>query len=67
MMRYQTDHSIFYIHSGSMYVLLVVHVDDIILTGNDTQRIEHLNHFLSTKFQIIDLGKLGHFLGIEVP
>jgi hypothetical protein len=50
-----------------MYVLLVVYVDDIILPGNDSQRIEHLKHFLSTKFQTKDLGKLGHFLGIEVP
>lgn len=61
MMSCQTDHSVFYIHSGSMYVFLVVDVDDIIVTDNDNQGIEKLKHFLSTKFQIRDLGKLDIF------
>lgn len=61
MMRNQTDLSVFYIYSGSMYVFLVVDGDDIILTDNDNQGIENLKHFLGTKFQIKDLGKLRYF------
>jgi hypothetical protein len=61
MMRSQTDHSVFYIYSGSMYVFLLVNGDDIILTDNDNQGIENLKHFLGAKFQIKDLGKLRYF------
>lgn len=58
MMRSQTDHSVFYIYSGSTYVFLVVNGDDIILTDNGNQGIENLKHFLGAKFQIKDLSKL---------
>ncbi|GJZ21087.1 uncharacterized mitochondrial protein-like protein [Tanacetum coccineum] len=41
-------------------------MDDIVLTGNDEEEIENFKQFLSSKFQIKDLGKLKYFLGIEV-
>nr|GFA62419.1 ribonuclease H-like domain-containing protein [Tanacetum cinerariifolium] len=45
---------------------LLVYVDDIIITGNNSSEIEKLKAFLKTKFMIKDLGRLKYFLGIEI-
>ncbi|GJS46587.1 ribonuclease H-like domain-containing protein [Tanacetum coccineum] len=62
----QSDHSLFIKSKGDLFVALLVYVDDIVLTGNDEEEIENFKQFLSSKFQIKDLGKLKYFLGIEV-
>ncbi|CAA7398577.1 unnamed protein product [Spirodela intermedia] len=45
---------------------LVVYVDDIIITGDDTEEFKCLGQNLSRKFDIKSLGRLKDFLGIEV-
>ena len=47
-------------------MLVLVYVDDLLVTGNDLSSIHRLQEFLSSKFQLKDLGKLKYFLGIEV-
>ena len=47
-------------------ILLIVYIDDIIITSNDTQDIEELKTFLQRQFNTKDLGRLRYFLGIEV-
>nr|CAD1837447.1 unnamed protein product [Ananas comosus var. bracteatus] len=66
MKKSKCDHSVFYRHSETGIILLVVYVDDIVITGNDTARISSLKLFLQTQFQTKDLGMLKYFLGIEV-
>jgi hypothetical protein len=34
--RCQTDHSVFHLHMSAGYILLVVYVDDIVITGDDS-------------------------------
>nr|XP_016484790.1 PREDICTED: uncharacterized mitochondrial protein AtMg00810-like [Nicotiana tabacum] len=46
--------------------LLIVYVDDIVITGTDYAGISSLKSFLHTKFHTKDLGQLKYFLGIEV-
>ena len=46
-------------------ILLVVYVDNIIITG-DKQGIDDLKRYLQNSFRTKDLGKLHYFLGIEV-
>nr|GEU88102.1 ribonuclease H-like domain-containing protein [Tanacetum cinerariifolium] len=53
------------VNNAFLYALLV-YVDDIIITGNNSSEIEKLKAFLNTKFRIKDLGRLKYFLGIEV-
>nr|XP_016452581.1 PREDICTED: uncharacterized protein LOC107777107 [Nicotiana tabacum] len=52
--------------SASSTVLLVVYVDDTILTGGDIVEIAALKQFLDDQFKIKDLGLLNYFLGIEI-
>jgi len=60
------DHSVFYRQSIVGTILLVVYVDDIVITGSDYARISSLKSFLHTRFHTKDLGQLKYFLGIEV-
>jgi len=45
---------------------LLIYVDDIIISGDDTSAITALKQHLHSQFNIKDLGKLKYFLGIEV-
>ena len=47
-------------------LLLIVYVDDIIITGDDAQEITDLKCYLQKHFQTNDFGSLWCFLGIEV-
>ncbi|XP_049358591.1 uncharacterized mitochondrial protein AtMg00810-like [Solanum verrucosum] len=60
------DHSVFYRQSTAGTILLVVYVDDIIITGSDYMGISSLKSFLHNRFHTKDLGQLRYFLGVEV-
>ncbi|KAM0019556.1 putative RNA-directed DNA polymerase [Helianthus debilis subsp. tardiflorus] len=60
------DHSMFTLSKGSVFVVLLVYVDDIIVTGNSESEVLNVKQVLSVNFQIKDLGILKYFLGIEV-
>ncbi|KAG8491054.1 hypothetical protein CXB51_014208 [Gossypium anomalum] len=63
----QADHTMFYKHSEKgKCCILIVYVDDIILTGDDSSEIVRLKEFLGTEFELKDLGNLKYFLGMEV-
>ncbi|KAJ0881528.1 putative RNA-directed DNA polymerase [Helianthus annuus] len=60
------DHSLFVMCKGDVLVVLLVYVDDIVVTGNSLPEITRVKSCLSKSFQIKDLGILKYFLGIEV-
>ncbi|XP_077252529.1 uncharacterized protein LOC143891919 [Tasmannia lanceolata] len=60
------DHSVFSYQSSTGCIMLIVYVDDIIITGSDLGGIRKLKAFLQKEFTTKDLGHLRYFLGIEV-
>ncbi|KAK2414048.1 putative mitochondrial protein [Trifolium repens] len=63
----QADHTLFtkFSQDGKIAVL-IVYVDDIVLTGNDTDEMGRVKEKLAVDFEIKDLGSMRYFLGMEV-
>lgn len=61
-----TNPSLFTFHRGTIHLILLLYMDNIILTGNDYVALRCFMDFLGHEFEIKDLGHLHCFLGIEV-
>ena len=62
----KSDYSVFTkINKGSILILLV-YVDDILITSNNVETVNTFKVFLDAKFKFKDLGTLKYFLGLEV-
>jgi hypothetical protein len=48
------------------WTLLILYVDDMIITGDDLEYIVFVKARLSDQFFMSDLGPLRYFLGIEI-
>ncbi|KAL0641511.1 hypothetical protein Bca4012_102648 [Brassica carinata] len=62
----ELDHTLFTLNTPSGIVVLLVYVDDIIITGSDKEEIQATKDFLKSVFEIKDLGEMKYFLGIEI-
>ncbi|KAI5354358.1 hypothetical protein L3X38_007253 [Prunus dulcis] len=62
----QSDPSLFVRHSNYEVVILLLYVDDIILTGSNEKMVQLVVDELSSVFEMKDLGKLKFFLGLQV-
>ncbi|KAJ7951046.1 Retrovirus-related Pol polyprotein from transposon TNT 1-94 [Quillaja saponaria] len=60
------DHTMFVKHCHGRITILIVYVDDIVVTGDNPAEVSKLKSHLAKEFEIKDLGKLCYFLGIEV-
>eukprot|EP00268_Persea_americana_P067870 TRINITY_DN9389_c0_g1_i18.p1 TRINITY_DN9389_c0_g1~~TRINITY_DN9389_c0_g1_i18.p1 ORF type:complete len:262 (-),score=26.33 TRINITY_DN9389_c0_g1_i18:484-1269(-) len=60
------DPSMFLHHASTRITILLVYVDDIIITGTDADMIHQLQASLHESFHMKDLGPLNYFLGLEV-
>lgn len=59
------EYSLFTFAKQRIQMAMLVYVNDLILTGNDSNQCAHFKEYLNWLFQIKDLGKLKYFLGIE--
>lgn len=48
------------------FVVVIIYVDDILLTGNLTSLIAHVKAFMHSQFKIKNLGPMKYFLGLEI-
>lgn len=62
----QYDSSLFHQQTSAGIVVLLVYVDDIVITGSDMEAISKLQTLLHSTFHMKDLGHLTYFLGLEV-
>ncbi|CAN6563652.1 unnamed protein product [Malus baccata var. baccata] len=60
------DHSLFVKHNGAGTVVLLLYVDDIILTCSSSTLIDDVIVELTKEFDMKDLGQLSYFLGLQV-
>ncbi|GKV24033.1 hypothetical protein SLEP1_g33694 [Rubroshorea leprosula] len=59
-----SDCSMFLYHSNGMLAILLLYVDDIILTASTQPLLDHIIALLEKEFLMTDLGVLNYFLGI---
>ena len=60
------DYSMYVKKIDAGLVVIVIYVDDLIITGDDKAQIENVKKVLGAEFDMKDLGDLKYFLGIEV-
>ncbi|KAG7548326.1 Integrase catalytic core [Arabidopsis suecica] len=61
-----SDPSLFFKKKGGVHVVVLLYVDDMIITGNDDAEIARLQEDMSIRFEMKKLGELNNFLGLEV-
>ena len=61
----ESDPCIYRESSGELF-LLGVYVDDIVMASKNQARLKEVKKSLAKRFDIKDLGKLHHFLGIKI-
>lgn len=60
------DYFLIFKKIGKGYVILLVYVEDIIITGSDTKGNAEIKIDLQSKLKVKDLGRLQYVRGIEV-
>jgi hypothetical protein len=61
----RADTSLFVFHRKSDIIYLLLYVDDVIITGNNSSLLHSFTCKLHSEFATKDLGSLSYFLGLE--
>eukprot|EP00253_Pinus_taeda_P014360 PITA_14360 len=64
--RCHSDNTVYTKTVGNSLIILVLYVDDLILTGSDPILINHVKSSLKKQFEMTDLGHLHYVLGLQV-
>ncbi|CAM8905397.1 unnamed protein product [Rhodiola kirilowii] len=60
------DYSLFTFCKNGVFLVLLVYVDDVIITGTSLKAIDEVKEYIHSCFKIKDLGPLRFFVGLEV-
>lgn len=60
------DYSLFIKQAAGALIIVLVYVDDLLITGSNQSLINNIRSDLKRQFKIKDLGEFKLFLGIEV-
>ncbi|KAL6347221.1 hypothetical protein AAG906_013532 [Vitis piasezkii] len=63
----RVNSSMFFQHSATDVLILLVYVDDFSVTGSNSSQVSSFISYLNSTFAICDLRRLNNFLGIEAP
>jgi hypothetical protein len=62
----KADYSLFTRLQGSSFLALLVYVNDVAITSNDSHAVSSFISLLNERFKLKDLGPLRFFLGLEI-
>ena len=60
------DNCIYAMFKNGKYIFLILYVDDILLASSDVSLLQETKKYLSSNFDITDLGEASYVLGIEI-
>ena len=59
------DHTLNNKRNGDDIIMLIVYVDDMVVTSSNSRKIVKLQSYLAKEFEMKDFSALKYFLGIE--
>ena len=62
----RTDTSLFVYNSATDILVLLIHIDDVLVTGSNSSLTSQLLTYLHNRFSLRHLGTVSYFLGIQV-
>ena len=65
-MTSKSDTSLFINHVAREIIVVLIYVDDILITSLNPHLVENVKHQLGAEFALKDLGEFNYFLGLEV-
>ena len=64
--RCEADHCCYVKFFGNSYIILLLYVDDLLITGSSIEEIDNLKKKLSKQFAMKDLGVAKQILGMRI-
>ena len=64
-MQNPADHCVYTRKTENGKVIVIRWVDDLVIAASDEEALKVVKEMLTAKFQMKDLGRLKHFLGID--
>ena len=64
--RSENDPNLYYSQTNGKYIIILLYVDDLLITGDDSTEISKLQSALQNEFEMTDLGQAKTYLGIEL-
>ncbi|WCJ29450.1 Retrovirus-related Pol polyprotein from transposon TNT 1-94 [Euphorbia peplus] len=62
----EEDHCVYIKRSGRKFVILSLYVDDILIAGNDIAFVNQIKSWLSSSFEMKDMGEAAYILGVKI-
>lgn len=60
------DHCVYVKHFGNFFLILTLYIDDILMAGNDKEMIVTTKGWLTSNFEMKDIGEAGYILGVKI-
>ena len=62
----EEDHCVYVKCSNNNFIILSLYVDDILIAGNNKEMIDTTKKWLSSNFEMKDMGKASYVLGVKI-
>jgi hypothetical protein len=64
--RCKFDSNVYMLRTTDSVMILVLYVDDLLITGSSTSTITLVKYILHNMFSMMEMGPLHFFLGLEI-